>query len=213
MRTKSILLGAAIMAAGVASSMAANVYSVNVVGYVTVSLTNGFTMISNPLDFDGTGTNNSLNTVLSNAVPDLTAVYKFSGGTFGGASFSFGGQWFPNQTLNPGEGAFINNTSGNPLTVTFVGTVITNSSLNIVPGFSISSSKMPITGGVGTTLNLTNMTDLDSIYTWNTTNQTYNGASFSFGGSWFPEPVIAPGQSFFIQAASSKNWVQAFSVN
>jgi len=212
MRTKSILLGAAILAAGVASSMASNVYSVNVVGYVNVSITNGFTMIANPLDFDGTGTNNSLNTVLSNAAPDFTSVYKFSGGTFGGASFSVSGQWFPNQSLNPGEGCFINNTSGNPFNVTFVGTVITNSSLAIAPGFSIVASKMPITGGVGTVLQLTNMTDFDTIYTWNTPGQTYNGASFSVSGAWFPEPTITPGQSFFVNAANSKNWVQAFSV-
>jgi hypothetical protein len=50
MRTK-VLLGAAIMAASLASSMAQNVYSINVVGYVNYTLVSGkYTLVANPLD-------------------------------------------------------------------------------------------------------------------------------------------------------------------
>src|SRR5271165_5836493 len=55
MRTKSILLGAAALAAGLVTSMAANVYSVNVVGYVNVNVSsNQYSLLENPLD-DGAG--------------------------------------------------------------------------------------------------------------------------------------------------------------
>jgi hypothetical protein len=57
MRTRSILLGAALLAAGVASSMAqvSNVFSVNVVGYVSIDVTsNKYKLMQNPLD-DGKG--------------------------------------------------------------------------------------------------------------------------------------------------------------
>ena len=47
MRTKTLLLTAALAAAGVVSSMA-QVYSVNSVGYVNLTLPNGFSMIANP---------------------------------------------------------------------------------------------------------------------------------------------------------------------
>ena len=81
MRTKSILLGAALLAAGVATSMAqvSNVYSVNVVGYVNLNLTNGLNLISNPLDAVGNGgaASNTIANVFG-VVPDGTQVYKFT---------------------------------------------------------------------------------------------------------------------------------------
>src|SRR5205823_7441370 len=48
MRTKALLLAAAFAAAGVATSMA-QVYSVNAVGYVNVTVDSGFNMVANPL--------------------------------------------------------------------------------------------------------------------------------------------------------------------
>ena len=59
MRTKTLLLSAAVLAAGLVASQAQNVYSANVVGYVTfTSKTNApaFEVINNPL----TGTTNTL---------------------------------------------------------------------------------------------------------------------------------------------------------
>ena len=49
MRTKTLLLTAALSAAGIASSMA-QVYSVNAVGYVNTPLVTGFNLISNPAE-------------------------------------------------------------------------------------------------------------------------------------------------------------------
>ena len=77
MRTK-VLLGAAALAAAAATASAQNVYSLNVVGYINLSLTNGYNMVANQLDLDGTMTNNTLTTVFSTNLPKLSAVYAWS---------------------------------------------------------------------------------------------------------------------------------------
>ena len=48
MRTKTLLLTAALSAAGIATSMA-QVYSANAVGYVNKLIPTGFSMIANPV--------------------------------------------------------------------------------------------------------------------------------------------------------------------
>src|SRR5690348_15250407 len=67
MRTKALLCAAALLAAGVATSMAqSNVYSLNVVGYVNVRMNQGLTMIANPLDAG----NNTVSNVFKNVDPN-----------------------------------------------------------------------------------------------------------------------------------------------
>src|ERR1700691_3524535 len=63
MRTKTLLLTAALVAAGVASSMAqSNVYSLNIVGYVNIPVTKGnLYLLENPFD---TGTGNNITNVV-----------------------------------------------------------------------------------------------------------------------------------------------------
>src|SRR5436190_4799543 len=65
MRTKTLFLMAAAIAAGLVSSFAqsSNVYSVNVVGYINVTTPPGFSMIDNQLSVS----NNTLGDVLGNA--------------------------------------------------------------------------------------------------------------------------------------------------
>jgi hypothetical protein len=71
MRTKTLLLTAALSAAGVATSMA-QVYSVNAVGYVNTQLVPGLNLISNPLE----AADNKIKTLLT-GVPVNTQVYRF----------------------------------------------------------------------------------------------------------------------------------------
>src|SRR5882672_6022591 len=76
MRTKALLCAAGMLAAGAATCMAqGNVYSLNVVGYINVSYTNKFQMVANQLDLDGSGTNNTVQTVFGTNVPSLSTVY------------------------------------------------------------------------------------------------------------------------------------------
>src|ERR1700674_3452751 len=75
MRTKTLICAAALLAAGVATSMAqSNVYSLNVVGYVNVPTTGGgfFNMIANPLN----NANNSITNLFSTA-QDGDQVYRW----------------------------------------------------------------------------------------------------------------------------------------
>jgi len=143
MRTKTLLLTAALAAAGAASAMAQNVYSVNAVGYANVPLAVGFNLIANPFSV----ANEQLDAVLSNP-PDQTVVYRFVGGTYL-PPYTYYTQlpgWDPvdaNSSLPLGEGAFLYAPSA--FTATFVGEVAQGSPLhNAYPaGFSMKSSKVP----------------------------------------------------------------------
>src|ERR1039458_6223534 len=92
MRTKLAILSAAALAAGLLSSQA-QVYSANVVGYVNTSITNNVVSImSAVLDVDGTGTNNTISTVLgTTSVPVGTTVYAFNGAGFDAIIFQVSG--------------------------------------------------------------------------------------------------------------------------
>jgi len=205
MRTKALLLSAALLAAGLTGSTAQSVYSVNAVGYVNLSLPAAYSMIANPLNT----TNNTLNALLSDA-PNSSQVLKWNGTGFDVATFFFGA-WDNNFTLNPGEGAFI--LPNGPYTVTFVGEVMQGSLTNPIPaGYSIRASQVPQSGGLTTTLGLTQLENGSQVLVWN--GSGYNVHTLFFG-NWDPtEPSINVGQSFFINAAGAgASWTRAFSVN
>jgi len=204
MRTKALLLSAALFAAGLTASTAQSVYSVNAVGYVNLSLPAGYTMIANPLNT----TNNTLQALLPDA-PNGSQMLKWTGSGFV-VSTMFFGAWDQNLTLNPGEGAFIN--LGGPYTATFVGEVMQGSLTNPIPaGYSIRSSQVPQSGGVTTTLGLSQLDNGSQILVW--TGSGYAVYTLFFG-AWDPsEPVINVGQSFFINAGTATSWSRTFSVN
>jgi len=205
MRTKTLLLSAVVVAAGISASQA-QVYSVNAVGYVNTKLTNQYTMIANPLNT----TNNTIGGLLS-TVPDFSNFYKWNGSQFDIATFLFGNWDHPEYTLNPGEGGFIGIDPGSlPHTITWVGDVMQGSLTNVIPlGYSIRASQVPQTGGVDT-LGLT-MNDFDNLYKWN--GSQYVIYTFLFG-NWDPSvPVLNVGESVFVNAGSPINWTRTFSVN
>src|SRR2546421_8566425 len=139
MRTKTLLLTAALSAAGALTSMA-QVYSANMVGYINLQIPKGFSMIANQLN---ASPDNTIATVLANA-PENTTVYKFvptpPPAHYVTANFSADNPgWIPNNiTLNPGEGCFIGvdgNFAPNGFTATFVGEVQLVSSTPVNNGF------------------------------------------------------------------------------
>src|SRR5438067_1768307 len=69
MRTKTVVLAAALTVAGALGSMA-QVYSDNVVGYITLTIPKGFSLIANQLD---ASPDNTLPTILP-SVPENTTV-------------------------------------------------------------------------------------------------------------------------------------------
>jgi hypothetical protein len=204
------------MAAGVASSMAqSNVYSLNVVGYVNLNLTNGLNLVSNPLDFDGTGTNNTIIGVFSNTLPSGSIVFKFVAGNFNSYLYGRGG-WAGNTTgvsLNPGEACFVEVSA--PTTVTTVGQVLQGTTTNVLSGaLSLVSSISPLSGQVDSTgnggLNYT-PTSNDIIFLWDPVGQAY--VTYLHGrGGWSPsDPVLAVGQGFFLNTPNA-TWVNTFTV-
>jgi len=231
MRTKALLLAAAFAAAGVATSMA-QVYSVNAVGYVNVTLDPGYNLVSNPLNAaDNTVANLFKN--ISPSVPSGLAVYVFDESTGG---FFQQAQWSPipgvgfgttnptvTKTVPPGTGVFIfDPDSTGQRTLTFVGEVMQGTLSNPLPvGFSIRANQVPQAGSPDT-FGLPG-TPGDRLFKFNKATGGYDtyqyaGAPFnswrSSTGVSGPLPSIAVGEAFFFfRASSAGTWNRTFNVN
>jgi hypothetical protein len=218
MSTKTLLMTAVLGAASIAAVMAADpVYSVNIVGYVNVTVPKGWSLISNPLKSG----DNLLQTIIPTA-PDGTSIYKFTNGAYETpASFTVFegvGAWDTDtMALPPGEGAFILNSSASDITLTFVGEVETGALSNPIPtGWSIRASQVP------QELDLTTLGfpagDGDSIYFFNGATQSYlTPATFTvFEGisAWDTDPAPTPkvGEGFFVLKGVAANWTRTFNV-
>lgn len=204
MRTKALLLTAAFVAVGVVSS-SAQVYSVNAVGYVNLQIPKGFSMIANPLK----ASSNTVGALLASA-PDGTTIYKFANGKFSINAKDFGEFGTPAETLNPGEGAFIEAPAA--FTVTFVGEVPQGALTQSIPkGFSIQASQVPQSGQLDTVLKFP-AAEGDIVYRFNNATGRYASSAFDFG-AWDVAPVPAVGESFFVNKAAATDWKRDFSVN
>jgi len=213
MRTKTLLLTAALTAAGALSSMA-QVYSVNIVGYINLSIPAGYSMIANQLNNQP---DNKIATILASGVPDSTTVYKFNGTGYDIDDYiqDVGWDFSGNITLNPGEGCFIHAPS--PFTATFVGEVQLVSSPVITKGYSIMSSVIPQAGVLDTDLGLVPV-DSDTVYQWGGTGYIINDYIQDVGWDFNPPPTLRVGESFFFHNAKSlagdpaRNWSRTFVV-
>jgi hypothetical protein len=236
MRTKTLLLTAALSAAGLATSMA-QVYSVNAVGYVNQSVpANGLAILSVPLN----GTNNALNTTMP--IPngyDGTTVYRFDVATqnyLDPIAWIEGFGWFSpsdaNPTVNPGEGVWVQNLAATALPITFVGEVPSGTLNNAIPGgnnLKLASSVVPKglplgdVATAGTTLGFP-AADSDTVFIFNPATQNYKDPyAYIDGFGWFSAnaddpgpggPVIQPGTGFWSQKpGAAGTWTQTFSVN
>jgi hypothetical protein len=220
MRTKVLLLTAAIGAVGIASSMAQAVYSVNAVGYVNTAIPAGgangaYKMIANPFV-----TADSRLEALMPSPPPGTVIYKFAGGTFQLTTFDdLDLVWAPaNTTLEFGSGAFIRNPAGQAgYNITWVGEVAEGNPVSnpVPPGFSIRSSKIPQQGAIQTVLNFV-PTPGDVVYKFDVPLQTFVLYTFDdLDLVWAPsEPVLDVAESAFIlsRAANTVQWNRNFDV-
>ena len=208
-----VLLCLAALAAGVATS-SAQVYSLNVVGYINVVVpANQYVLIANQLSVPDT----TIATLLPN-MPDTTILQKL--GSSGLSAYvydaAFTQSWTPdgNATLNPGEGAFF--LSPSATTLTFVGEVLQGTRTNTLPigSYAIRSSIVP-QQGTPTTL-LIPPEDTDTLQTLGPSGLSAYVYDAAFTQSWTPsEPTIAVGQSFFYQKAATSTqslWIRTFNV-
>jgi hypothetical protein len=195
----------------------AQVYSQNIVGYSTVSLSQGFTMVANQLDVDGTGHNNSIATVLGTNLPNGLIVEAWNGTSFGSTKWSASaGKWSASSLLitnamQPGVGFFVS--SPVATNITEVGNVLQGTNvLTITPGFQVVSETAPVAGGIASTFGYT-PTKGDVVEVWagsGFVSHKWSGSVWSGGG----EPQLSVGESVFLNSAStgSTNWVQNFTV-
>jgi hypothetical protein len=203
MKTKTLLLAAAALAATVISSQA-QVYS-GVVGYVSTTLpANTLVLAANPLD-NGT---NDLNSLLA-ALPSKSQVQFWNGSGFTICNKTT--SWSPDPTLPPGTGFFIKTPSSQ--TNTFVGAVdplpgggtTTNAlTANVI---TLVGSQIPYATDLNDTNNTLNLLALPS----KSQIQIWNGSGFTIVNkttTWSPDQQIGVGQGFFIKAPSTTNWVQ-----
>jgi hypothetical protein len=177
MKTKTLLIAAAALAAGIISSQAQTpVYSQNIVGYVNQIYSPGYANVSNPLD---NGVANTLTNLFPNPVGALdgTLVYTWNGvgytiytidSSFPTGVADFGdsvGQVAP--VIAPGELIYYFNNTGLAISNTVVGTVhvdaiatgtnIVGVTTNVLtPGYNFVSSKISVGGGVSSSIGLTN---------------------------------------------------------
>jgi len=219
MRTKALLLTAALSAAGVATSMAQAVFSVNAVGYVNTVLHPGFNLISNPL----TATDNSIAALFGGGkVPINTFIYKYTGTGFEINQYTDDEVFAPDPALTvlPGEGVFVKIPGTADVTVTFVGEVsqgpVGNPLVTTLPkGLSIRSSKVP-QAGTATDLGLVGA-EGDTLYQYNNTGSAATSGykiSVVQDGEFGPAlGSLKVGEAFFYKSISGGTWTRTFSVN
>jgi len=217
MRTKTLLLTAALAAAGVASAMAQNVYSVNAVGYINKTIGPNYNLLANPFKV----ADESLDSIMPTA-GNGTVIYKPSGGSFEIRTYdsSIPG-WDPDGalTINLGNGVICYNPGAN-YTVTFVGEVqqsvggaaIQNA---VGAGQSIKSSKVSQAGPISTALGFNP--------TANVTAYQYDPSGLGFAspnsyavsdGFWDPaEPVLGYAEALILDSAAPQSWDRVFTVN
>ena len=206
MRTKLLLSTAVLGVAGIIAA-SAQVFSVNVVGYINVDVPPGFSMIANQLD-------NGDNTVaaLLPTVPDGTTIYKFipATGSYDVSSFEFGEWSQAGMTLNPGEGAFILN-PGEAFQALFVGEVKQGAlSTDLVAGFQIVASQVPQSAELDTVLGFP-VAEGDQVFQFNNATSDYTVGSYEFG-EWSLVPVPRVGEAFFVNKVAAGTWTRDFTV-
>jgi hypothetical protein len=212
MRTKTLLIAAAALAATVISSEA-QVYS-GIVGYVNETFPAGtFILASNPLD-DGTNTCTSVGANLPNK--SVIDVWNSDGSGFTSCNKA-GGVWTPDLPLPPGTGFFV--VAKTAITNTFVGSVDTlpgGYTTNSLPAglFILSGSTIPFSGDLNdTNLNLgPSLPNKSVIDVWNSDGSGFTVCNKA-GGIWTPNVTITPGEGFFVVAKTATNWVQTLPSN
>jgi hypothetical protein len=228
MRTKSLLLAAAALAAGVLSSHAqgGTVYSANIVGYVNQKLPfNHYTLITPTLQATST---NSAEDVFP-ALQSGDTILTWSGSAYGSYTFISTGVWqdsnghaVPAPLLGNGNALFYLNGSGLDETNTTVGTVLLTNLVTLPYNtYALVGSTPPVSDSLeGTNLNLP-LQSGDEVLLWNSTNSTYQPYTYVSPGVWqLPSggagaaPTLPVGAGFFYLNGSgaAETWTNTITV-
>jgi hypothetical protein len=205
----------------------AQVYSVNAVGYINLTLRPGFNMGANQLNRTP---NNAVNTVITGGLQPDSQILKYINNPpsydlefWDGTKFVEADGTTPgNMVINPGEGFFLFNADTANATVTLVGEVPQGATTVAIPSnFSAISSVVPQSLAL-TAANGFPQTAEAQYISFNSTTQNYDNIVFNNGGAWVladgvtvaPTPTPAVGQGFFyFNPEGPTTWNRSFSVN
>jgi len=196
-----------------------NVYSLNAVGYINVTVQPGFNIISDPLI---ASPDNTITTVLTNtgqfskfqvwAWSPSTSSYAEAIGTKSGWGTS------GNITLSPGQAAWLYNPGAAPTNITFVGTVPSGSLTNTLApsSFNLVSSILPTSGDIVTNplMNFHTAVSKDQVWTWDATAKAYTEEIAGKSG-FLTHPIqatVGGGFWYFNATNTANNWVETFTV-
>jgi hypothetical protein len=235
MRTKVLALSALVGALGAVSAVAqTNVYSINAVGYINVTIPPGYSILAcqlitptntiGSLMNDSTGIFDNCQTYKYNP---SHANYKLDIGDSQGSTYANGWDNGGTDTMNPGEAIWINNENSTAITTTFVGTVPQGTNVvNLGNGFNLVSSPVPFSGDIVTNMGLTNYPDASQVFVYNNPSAGHPKGSYTIsfvdlqGGTqgyksqWdTPDPVANVAQGFWFKANGAFAWTQVFSIN
>jgi hypothetical protein len=216
--------------------MAQNVYSLNVVGYVNVTLpANSFYLVANPLDatIGGTVTGGNAISNLFPVVPSGSYILPFNPvNAQWGASATYSinksgvGNWANGFTVNPGMGVMFHSPATTNTVVTFTGQVIQNQgpyTVGTMGGsqFYMGGSPVPIGGDLTNAIVGLVPHSGDVLQIFNSANAQWASPSSSYSvnksgvGNWSANLQIAPGQGFLYHNSSTSpnTWISNFTVN
>jgi len=215
MRTKSLLFTAALSAIGFSGAVG-QVYSQNVVGYISIVAPKGLSIIANQLD---NKTGNILKDVIP-ALPNGSFVHFYKNGGYVSIDYFDGyGVGGDVEKLEPGSAAFLaipNDATDAGRKITFVGEVLQGAASNgsIPNGLSFISSKVPLAGKVTTDLKLPAGSALNGSFLYKYDNSIGNYVTSDLFDGWTAEPSLAIGEgAFFLNASgAAQPWDQNFVV-
>lgn len=221
MRTK-VLLGLAALAVGLSTSIAQNVYSLNVVGYYNVSVkgNQGFTLCANQLN---TGTNG-----IAQVIPTSTLgaqVLTFVNNDYNVDIYD-GTAWLDNNTGNPstttlptGKGFFFASAGGAAnASLTFVGEVPQGAvNLPLPAGIALVGTTTPQAIDLTAANGFPNILGSQVLYFDNTINDyivyVNDGTQWLDNNTGNPVTLTpAVGQGWFWQSATAGAWNRNFTV-
>ena len=185
--------------------LAETVSSDNVIGYASISVPPGYSLIANPLQ----APSNAVSAILAD-MPDETALNKFDTHLFKLTENAVkNGKWInPDETLSPGEGAIFLNPTTDFKIINFVGEVLQgNLLLPIATGFSIHSSQIPKPGRLHADLGFP-IHENDVVHLFDRDHQKYVIYEYDPKKWDSNPPIVGVGESFWIGKTTPGNWVQ-----
>jgi hypothetical protein len=216
MRTKTLLLAVAALAAGISYSEAQNVYSQNIVGYVNVVIAGGgnYTLIDNPLD---NGNGNSATNMLNNLPKNSSiSLWDNPSQSFLNVITKGPSVWSGDFPIPPGTAVFVKNggAASPAITNTFVGSInvpITNS-ITLPANYSMLGSYVPYSTSDATTdtnINLANLPKNSILETWDVPSQSFLTVATKGPSSWSTTVPLSVGQGMFIFVKQATNvWTE-----